>query len=358
MCSFSTLYDKIVSKPELWKYYNRDSIELLDKNDSNECLNFIKFFLEGGEKANIPIVKDGLKWLEDHDRRRLKHTVSTFFLGIMIYTKSIYVKENIDNVIGSFIEEGKTCEHEFMYLWFMLTLFHDLGYQYDFMPHKKRCNSDIENPFILFTLRDEYEKNCNKNGMSNFPDFIPNILVEKCDGYLEYRDGCDHGILIGGMLYKQLCRNRNFWKYQPEDNRPNLSFEDKLDVLFYQIASVITVHNMWFDSKSNLESKNPVKIDCDNDGIPLVYPISSKNYPFLFLFDLVDTIEPMKQTTILSKRLKISIRNKKIRIESDDAEYIRTLVGIKKWLTRVEQIKMTRENIVEIYLCNDKDEKR
>lgn len=354
MYSFSTLYDRIVSKPELWNYYRQNNLKLEDKNDVYQCADFINQFLKDGEKANIEIVKDGLEWLEKHDRRRLKHTVSTFFLGIMIYTKSKYVKKNIDNVIRSFIEEGKTCEHEFMYLWFMFTLFHDLGYQYDFAPYE-----NPQKPFkLLFDLRDEYEKKKEANDISGLNDFVPNILIEKCNAYLEYRKGCDHGIIIGSLLYEQLRKNREFWKNQPDGERPNLSFEDKLDILFYQIASVITVHNMWFKCKCNENNENPNKIDCDSEGIPLKYPIPSKEYPFLFLFDLVDTIEPMKQTSILPKELKFSIQNKKIRIESNDAKYIQTLVDMNTWLTKVDSIKLMKKSIVEIHLCNDKDEKR
>ena len=75
---------------------------------------------------------DNLKLIDDI---RYQHILITYFLGLAIYNKCSTIKEAINKEFcNNPIYQDALEKHEreeFSYLWFLICLFHDLGYQYE-----------------------------------------------------------------------------------------------------------------------------------------------------------------------------------------------------------------------------------
>ena len=131
LTTIEKLFMDTIKDPETWNYYEYDKIKLNNINDSEDCCNFIKNFLERGAKG-IDIVNEGLNNLKTPEKnKRIKHMVSAFLLGIRLYNKTSYIKDLLDEQIRKIIPEYQTVDKEFIYFWFMLCFFHDLGYEYE-----------------------------------------------------------------------------------------------------------------------------------------------------------------------------------------------------------------------------------
>ena len=356
LTTLEKLFMDTIKDPKKWNYYEDDKIKLNNINDSEDCCNFIKNYLERGAKG-IDIVNEGLNDLKTLEKsKRIKHIVSAFFLGIILYNKTPYIKDLLDKQIRKVIPEDKTVEKEFIYFWFMLCFFHDLGYEYE--EKNSDENSDESTKNKEQKVKEEAEKFIEKIGQSCF---IPIHLYtsETCQAYYKYRKYKDHGLSIGGYLFEELEQNRQKFK---NEGRKDLDFSDRVKELFFQIASIVTVHNIWFCTKEKQIEKykrnnlNNLILEMGMNGRPCEYPISSSEYPLLFFFCLIDTIEPIKRTNLLSK-IKISTRGSKICIESNDKDYLENISSMNEWLCPVEQgeekiiIKMNNQESYIVKKC-------
>ena len=338
LTTIEKLFMDTIKDPETWNYYEYDKIKLNNINDSEDCCNFIKNFLERGAKG-IDIVNEGLNNLKTPEKnKRIKHMVSAFLLGIRLYNKTSYIKDLLDEQIRKIIPEYQTVDKEFIYFWFMLCFFHDLGYEYE--EKNSDENSDESTKNKEQKVKEEAEKFIEKIGQSCF---IPIHLYtsETCQAYYKYRKYKDHGLSIGGYLFEELEQNRQKFK---NEGRKDLDFSDRVKELFFQIASIVTVHNIWFCTKEKQIEKykrnnlNNLILEMGMNGRPCEYPISSSEYPLLFFFCLIDTIEPIKRTNLLSK-IKISTHGSKICIESNDKDYLENIYSMNEWLCPVEQVE-------------------
>ena len=141
------IYKDILKNIEKWNYYNKD-IKTPDILDVVDCRDFIETFIKYSEKSQTVLFKE-IKKLEKKHPERLCHIVSTFFLGLWLFNqkKSRFFCDSIideltnlkcfkDKCIISSKEiqclhdesQRLTIEKQFTFVWFMATLFHDLGY--------------------------------------------------------------------------------------------------------------------------------------------------------------------------------------------------------------------------------------
>lgn len=283
-------YQCLYEKSTLWDYYEGKNHNPFDF-DEIFSRNFIKDYFQEGLKENVFLISK--KFPEE----RVSHTISTFFLGIFI--KSIF-HSNFENL-----------KPDFRYLWFLICLYHDLGYEYESNKEKY--------PVDKYTLK-QFKRN-RKLRKDNYllNSWNPQAIPEKFDlktvqKYYEYcrKEMCfvNHGFIGGLSLYDGLLNNfqkikTKAYKYQ---NKPcsDKNFEDSFefgnlcwreaDKEFYrQAAEVILVHNIWFCTKKK-DDKLYEKYELSNLNI-IGKPecrISLKKSPLLFLLALADTIEPLK----------------------------------------------------------------
>lgn len=405
------LYQREYEK-RLWDYYDNPEIKIDDINNSDDCYKFIMNFLNAGGKYENVVVEE-LNWLKKYCPQRLKHIVFTFFLGVAFYCNSTYIRNEINAVVKKFslkksckngldinedcnesikkdllsAQENKICERQYMYLWFMLSLFHDMGYMYE----EQKTNKSESNSFELFNQLeiDRIEKLCNESIGCKFISPTPFNKNEIIEYNIVIRDGKDHGIYGGNLFYRNLCENRERYleKIRKNIDVPKLYYGEELDVFFYYIATVISAHNIWLcadrckickckikyekckdhknckeyqEYKKYLEYKKHknlrklIQEDLLQNGIPKKYRIPFNSFPFLYLFDLIDSIEPFKQTNWLTDiQISINERRKEICIKSKDDVYLNRISELKEWLTSVD----VKKGKVIIKLENELEQK-
>ena len=328
------LYNEIIEDKDKWNYYNQD-IEAPDLACTNSCCNFILEYIKLSEKSNDTLV-DRSEFLRDKEPKRLRHIVSTFFLGIAIYYKSDKIKQVIDTKLKEIMTENEiNVESQFCYLWFMTSLFHDLGYYYE----AKKDHNFIGEPL---------------NNLIGVPALYDQILNSYSCFRKDICDCPDHGIVAGKLLYDDLCKIREFEHHKQEykhEDCSKLYWGEDLKVLYKYVASCISVHNVFFirDGEDDinkeyykkhmpsliLKSKN--SNNCYDD-----YPINFKEYPLLFLLCFVDSIEPLKSELELND-IKITLKKRTIIIDTKNEDYSNRIISLNKWLTRAIKLKSKRK---------------
>lgn len=304
--TLAELYKETIEDYSLWDYYESEnthfSFELL--NCYQTCKNFIQEYMRHGGKANLGIGQD----FDDLIPTRIKHIVSCFFLGLGIYRKVQFFQQKINRSITP--RKSDTKEQHFSYLWFLTVLFHDIGYA-------------VEERGIKTFDKEKYKEYLDliKN-LGRRPKNIPKVYTKQIlRNYLRCRmcsrSRFDHGIIGGIKLYKcltefkhQIVENQNLASSQYTD-RKNLYWGPELDTDFNFISWVVACHNIWFtnDKDTLAHYYHCCKLDkliIQEDG----YQISANQHPFLFLFLLADSIEPIKRLEEIEcfdwKRLKVT----------------------------------------------------
>ena len=95
-----------------WNYYLNDLAFPKNVNDARKFID--DFFAYGGKSYLIHDI------LQESDPLRINHTLSVFFIGLLIKNSSFHDLKIIDNNQNEIFE--------FSYLWFLVSLFHDMGY--------------------------------------------------------------------------------------------------------------------------------------------------------------------------------------------------------------------------------------
>ena len=119
---------------------------------------------------------------------RAKHTISIFFLGILLYEKCGSIKESIDQKL-KIITNNANCNdknhnYPFTYLWFLICFYHDVATSFETDFDKLEEKIELEIP--------EFKD-----------DLIPSFYKDIWLSYLRYRqcdNKLDHGI-FGGLLF-------------------------------------------------------------------------------------------------------------------------------------------------------------
>lgn len=388
MESLNNIINSILQNPEKWSYYPNDnehnnnlSNEIREPEDINnpeKCYRFIEQYIRiSGKEYNF--VSDALRFFKKEETngevsydKRLCHIVSLFFLGLALYNhKSGYFSKEIRNELRSLdvFDENDDIDQQFIFVWFLVYMFHDLGYVYE---------NQLKETTIDGALLKEAKRLRNK-----FPWFIKKYIKENLiirlkygketipthyeaivKNYLKYRGNRDHGILGGICFATEVAKLREQkYKYARDDEQKR--WKPELDKLYYYVGWRICCHNIWY--KRICESSIQEFIDYANAGLsPLIlgnekekngiykeYPISSVNHPLFFFFCLVDTIEPTKICGGIPHNMTFDITNDNnnnyvLKISCpDNSDYIEKISkSLNSWLAGTRK----EGNTVSIYL--------
>lgn len=315
-------------------------------DSSDNAKEFIKQYFKTGEKDSI----FNNKCIEGISDIRLYHTVSLFFLGILL--RPLFEKE---------LQKLKP---GFLYYWFLTSLFHDYGYSIE-----NDKDNYIPKQINICQLKD-------KLGISDYSLFNqafkstiavnsqPPQRINIDNGLIiNYYDYCrmhkniefiNHGIVGGLLLYHGLRRNFEDTLEKARIDNPNLDDQDfnypdrngvhwsRSHEKYYRfVAESIIVHNIFFASK---DDDKKVYKEYGIEKLILSEGSKVKYDAFLFLLVLADTIEPIKHFNQINPRcilekIDISIDEvkKTISIKIFDEclnseKYFEKILDLKNWL--------------------------
>ena len=317
------LFNDIMNQRELWNYYNKD-IKAPIITDANDCYRFVTEYIKYSEKSEA-LLFENVKKLKDDSPQRLSHIVSTFFLGLWFYhhKKSTYLHRSIKEELkklNCFQNDYDDIDRQFAFVWFMATLFHDLGYPAE----ENKDGTNMPNHDIPF--------------VGSVPEFYRTVYSD----YYTYREGKEHGIYAGLIFDKDICKIRRF---QYHISNSDLDWKEELEELYHYVAWIILSHNIWMIRDNNTKVDeykkarlgNLVLLSRKDDKNKYVdYRISYNRFPLFTFFCIIDTIEPLKSTSCISN-VDIRLEGKKIIIKSNDSVYRQKVLGLNEWLLPISK---------------------
>jgi hypothetical protein len=239
----------------------------------------------------------------------------------------------IEQAIISEIENLKVFDSEdkikseLPYIWFLATLFHDLGYNVEKSEMGKELPSFMPESNIV-----------------SVPEFYTKVFKK----YYEYRKNKEHGIYGGIRFIEDMLEIRKREEHNPKSKR---YWGKELELLYSHIGWIIIAHNIWFKRRDELYNGDYAEMQelvLEEDKN---YRIKFEEYPLFFFFCLVDVLEPTKNTTLFSK-VNITLENRKIIISTNDKSYSKAIMGLNKWLTPVEK---DGEKLIIDFNCKEID---
>jgi len=317
--TLSDLYNECLAQNQ-WFYDRSFNIEIL--GDSNECFGRLKQLLENRKKDDFRLYKDFFKGNQEHLKSRAQHILSCYMLGKILYENIPAIKEAVNEFIKTYHFDEIDGIEPFRYIWMLICLFHDLGYVYESLGIYKQDN--VEN--LIENLSDE---------LSGVPVGYTKDLLKSYDNYRNCRFAVtDHGIIGGVKLYDDL--NKHF--------SGRNSLDDNRKKLHSCVSWVVACHNLFIGESKNqcYPCKALYALISDGKSRNIKLP----EHPLLFLFDLVDSIEPMKLfggTEILSE-ISVSFSCKSISFNLDKLcnekkqQYARKIQDLNNWLTDVNDL--------------------
>lgn len=336
-----------IIKSESWKYNRSQDISFSKGKESQ----FVKSFLDFSEKDNFANNFSDLE--QDKDgKKRLKHIVYAFFLGIAVYDKSIVIRYLIDKEIDKYRYALNPFHKDapFAYVWFLICVFHDCGYTYERKLTKETFQS--------------FDEMVSYFGELGKIDGVPILYEKVMKPYFRYRmddngrnvdNGVnDHGIVGAYKMYHDFCQIRAEKRQTEERNLPNSDKWVKgLDDVYNLAAWIVGCHNIFFANSSDkcgicrfssYHLYSLMKEDCD-------YKIELAEYPLFFFIHLIDNVEPTKipgfkddylekisiEVCDDKKEITISFPNPNEKANQDMKDFLsnykRRLIDLNSWLT-------------------------
>lgn len=317
------IYKSVTSRTYFWDYYSK-GIKAPQLTDTDDCYRFITEYILCSEKSKT-VLFDGIGYLREHNPRRLTHIVSAFILGLWLFNhkREKFIRESIKKEIKELICSQKdVCdiERQFTYVWFMATLFHDLGY----------------------IAEDNKEGEPMPYHCIHFARSVPRFYSDVYKRYYDFREYREHGIYAGLKFDKEICDIRRF---EEHNDLSVLSWREELEELYHYVAWIILSHNIWMvrdDNKDCEKYKNSGLNELilysgrELNGDYIEYKFCFDDYPLFVLFCIIDTIEPTKSTSCISD-IDIKLKGRKIVIKSNDCAYLRKVLNLNEWLLPVTQ---------------------
>lgn len=295
MKSLKELYIEIVKESSRWSYYSDPPI-LYESiwSDCDKAYTFIKSYYNLAGKGRTFEDKN-ITDNEKDIKEKSTHVVSTFLLGILIA-----------ETLGIDTQQRNYENMNFLYYWFLVALYHDVGYIYE-----KNSNSyDLEK--IKEKGLQEILDICDIN-----PDNLSNsiFLTYSCRDIEEYskqrargRDNSkgkvDHGIVGGLMLYDKLvkqfyiARKKRLKGYNEDDfyiwaHGKKLHLSKSHFKEYAKVSDAIIAHNIFKDTLIKCYDNDETKKE------ELSKKVIHINNELCFILAIADTIEPLKKDVSL-----------------------------------------------------------
>jgi len=261
-----------------WDYYDDIHDKVLNnpfavKSNPIDHDRFVHDYFYRSGKANILKID----YLLPNSHLNKNHTNSIFFLGILIHKNT-----DFQNLIRS---TSNNYLDDFSFLWFLTSLFHDYAYSFENDQHNLNTISDFNTLIQYFQI-----------------DSINNLLDQKIKGinsklfqsiveYFNFRIVChrkiDHGILAGVYLFDKLVKIRID---KEKKGCKDYNWGKEIEKTYAMAASAIAVHNIWIPSSKDKDLYKHFGLKQLVD----FKPIKMIDSPLLYLFGIVDTIDPVK----------------------------------------------------------------
>ena len=244
---------------------------------------------------NIGGKQDCISIIPELEKLRYEHMLSLYLLGIYFYDHINIIKFSINNLISNLyrksrFEDDFDLRREFLYIWYLISLYHDIA-----STHEDNHNYHEYIP-------EHVKRFCGKILKTKLLDNeigIPAVLLDSLKTYMyNYRfmtcEKYDHGLYAAELFHKSMIKLHK----GTEHLVGNLLFGRNIyEYLIYPVIMTILVHNIWFrfqveDEKSTFKYREHglerliIAKECS--------PIFLSIHPLLFLFNLIDTIEPIK----------------------------------------------------------------
>lgn len=274
-------------EPIFWDYYHGDRPERKLKNPFAPDGNHIQFIEEYFKIAGKSI----LIWNFPVDVFQLKrpaHVNSTFFLGLLI------IKEcKIDIGLTNKNLPGYST---LPFLWFLATLFHDFAEQLEQQEDFLKTVTDVNSLLTRYQVQ--------HNLLQQQIPYVPPSIFKSIEKYFDLRraeNKVDHGIHAGIYLFDALVKNRIQKNIDGNDN--HLWWHPSLDNQYVLASASVAIHNIWVAQKELDYLKFNLKELKHFQGY------SADDFPFSYIFGLVDTIDPVKFFCYPRDRQPISVEN-------------------------------------------------
>ena len=331
----SVLYDEAIGDRKLWNYYDLPELYSYEElKDTEKCKSFIRNTLFYGGKDESFLYH----CIDDLCPGRIRHIVSSFFLGIILYKNSELIKKHISSIFQRLDAENvfKNSDRKFSYSWMLICMFHDLGYAIeDGYSAKEEWESCIK----LFPAR-----------QPGIPRTYTQKLIENYSRFCQCKFGIyEHGIYGGKIFYSQLCELRKEKSQHPDGKL----YWGKEMVAFYALVSwVIMCHNIWIIDKND---KNVMSYQCH--GLHSLirqngdYLIKLRYHPVLFLFNLIDTLDFSKlcrnTIDVWANEVKMEFLSNKFSVDMSDCPALDAskIIKMNNWLIKTIE---KEHNVIEI----------
>ena len=272
------LYKELMGVPEKWRYYDGLQANFEELFIRNNCEEFILHTLMKGHKDKIGLFTDSIESLSI---MRKQHIVSCYFLGLLIYHSNQLIRDLVDNQVKKLNSNKweESLDKKFYYIWMLICLFHDLGYAIE------EYNNNYE------SIKEVLKTNKNFTKPRYVPKIYNKTLLQR---YWDYRwcrwNVKDHGIIGGLRFFKEICDLR---EQMDDGNDTEHHWNEELVNDYACAAWIIACHNI-FTIKEGSEYEYCYKHFHLDNLITSEHVIKIENHPILFLFCLVDSIEPIK----------------------------------------------------------------
>ena len=317
-----------------WFYsgINDFTVEKLDCQ--NICFGELKKLLQNRKKDDFRLYRNFFNKHNPKLEFRAQHILSCYSLGKIFYDKSNKIRKAIDDFVDNNGLNPNSDVQTFRYIWMLICLFHDLGYVYESKMVKAQDN------FIEKKLQDMPER------ALGIPYIYTQKLLLSYHKYRKCRFGVeDHGLSGGAILFKDLSKHFN--------GRTD-EWREKLHSC---VSWVIACHNIFYSSDINdkcyvCKSLNDLCKEKSPRNITLA------DHPLLFLFCLIDSIEPLKvfgsTKDLESIDLDFSEENITVKINmpcgGQKIDFFNRIRSLNNWLTDVTYIESTECICVSIKL--------
>lgn len=283
---------------------------------------------------------DVTKLFEKVPENRIKHIISMYFMGQLLYKESSVVREAMDKfILGRYFFpiDNNSLEKKFEFLWMLTAFYHDVGYAYE--NEHMMCTSQIRQiSNYTYPFRRDH---------SYIPECYDDALLNAYTWYRYVSSGkCDHGIAGAQKFYDDISKADSYGRL-------------KLPRVYRAVCLCIACHNVWFPEKDTIGIYKAFGLGklvdvFKNASEGKVRVIRIEEHPLLFLLSLADNLEPCKRTGSLAAldNIHFDFSDDSITISTVNnalnQSYMNSISQLDSWLTDVEDGRSVNEKVIKL----------